>query len=364
MPFAKKILIAPLDWGLGHTTRCIPIIRYLRSQNCEVWAAAEGNGAILMQDNFPDIKILPLKGYGIRYNNTQQGFTRNIVKQIPKIIRSIRYEHQWLKSMQDMHKFDAVISDNRYGMYHHQIPSVIITHQLRIQSGLGNAMDNLLQSLHYNYLERFNYCWVPDEEHPPYLSGILGHPKALPKNVHYIGLLSQLNLPPHEEKINDNKIAVLLSGPEPQRSLLESKLLLQIKELTQFNFVIIGGNPSGNIPNPLPPHITYHTYLNASEVSNHIIDAALVICRSGYSTLMDLGILKKKALLIPTPGQTEQEYLAKFLQEKNIALSVMQKDLSLKNDLLKAFEMDGLVNYNNVNKSMEKMIESWLKHLS
>jgi predicted glycosyltransferase len=326
----SKILIAPLDWGLGHTTRCIPIIRHLIARGNEVYVAAEGASARLLLENFPAINMLHLDGYRIQYSRKKEMFTAKILLQIPKILATIKREHQWLQQQQQIHQFDLIISDNRYGLYLKEVPSVILTHQLQILSGKGNWADRILRRLHYRLLNRFSKCWVVDEEKNGGFSGRLAHPQILPAHATYIGLLSQFaGCLSDNNDLDKTKILVLLSGPEPMRSQLELLILQQAKSLTAYQFTIVGGNPLGNMIDDLPLHITYYTHLNSQKLLPELQSASLVICRSGYSTIMDLAVLGKKALLIPTPGQTEQEYLAAYLSKKKYFHTCAQKQLQL-----------------------------------
>jgi UDP:flavonoid glycosyltransferase YjiC (YdhE family) len=337
----SKILIAPLDWGLGHTTRCIPIIRYLIDGGSKVYVAAEGASARLLLENFPAINILPLEGYRIQYSRKKEMFTVKILLQIPKILAAIKKEHQWLQQQQQIHQFDLIISDNRYGLYHDKVPCVILTHQLQILSGKGNWADRMLQRLHYRLLNRFNKCWIVDEESNGGFSGKLAHPKTLPTHAAYIGLLSQFaDCLPDNNPDNNKQVLVLLSGPEPMRGQLELLILQQAKTLTAYQFTIVGGNPLGNMIDDLPQHITYYTHLNAQRLLPELQSASLVICRSGYSTIMDLAVLGKKALLIPTPGQTEQEYLAVYLKEKKYFSTCTQESLQLAIQIPKALSSE------------------------
>jgi UDP:flavonoid glycosyltransferase YjiC (YdhE family) len=326
----SKILIAPLDWGLGHTTRCIPIIRYLIALGKEVYVAAEGASAKLVLENFPAINILHLDGYRIQYSRKKEMFTVKILLQVPKILATIKKEHQWLQQQQQIHHFDLIVSDNRYGLYLNEVPCVILTHQLQILSGKGSWADRILRKLHYQLLNRFHKCWIVDEENNGGFSGKLAHPEVLPAHAIYTGLLSQFSDCPHDSSKQDNtQILILLSGPEPMRSQLESLIIQQAKTLTAYRFTIVGGSPLGNVIDNVPQHITYYTHLNSEQLLPELKRAALVICRSGYSTIMDLAVLGKKALLIPTPGQTEQEYLAGYLKEKKYFEISSQDELQL-----------------------------------
>ncbi len=342
MLYPLKILIAPLDWGLGHTTRCIPVIHYLLQSGHEVYVAGEGASARLIRDNFPDIMILPLKGYRIRYGRTKRSFSAALLLQIPKLIAAIRYEHKWLRQQQKRYKFDAVISDNRYGLHHRGISCAMMTHQLQIKSGINSRIDDVLRFLHYRLLLHFDQCWIVDEALNGGLSGELAHPSTIPHHATYVGVLSQFSVAelvagPARAGIQAKPvILILLSGPEPMRSTLESLILGQISRLSGFRFVIVGGNPMGANLTGLEEHITYHSHLNAAALSKVIYMADLVVCRSGYSTLMDLVVMGKRALLIPTPGQPEQEYLAAYLKSKNMAYSCTQSELEMSVAISKA----------------------------
>ena len=339
-----KILIAPLDWGLGHTTRCIPLIQYFMSQGHEVYAAAETASAQLLRENFPALPILSLKGYRISYSSGRATFSLKIAQQVPRILSAVHAEQKWIQQVQAAEHFDLIISDNRYGVYHKAVPSVIMTHQLQIQSGISARMDHWLMKLHMRLLHKFDRCWVVDEAANNGYSGKLAHPATLPEHAQYIGLLSQfLNCNIDYARLKENRILILLSGPEPMRSMFESRLIAQARNLPEYEFVIVGGNPLGKSVDGLPAFIRYHTHLNASHLLAEMEEAGLVICRSGYSTIMDLAWLQKKAVLIPTPGQTEQEYLARYLSQKGSFHAVEEHLLNLKTDLQKGFEIASLV---------------------
>ena len=359
------VLVAPLDWGFGHATRCIPIIRYLLEKNCVVTLAAEGPVAVLLRSNFPELKIVRLRGYRISYSKNSRTFAPKILAQIPKILRSIKRERLWLSQLADEYKFDLVISDNRYGLKTAGLYSVIMTHQLQIKSGKGLLADRILKSVHYPMLEKFDECWVVDEASPQGLGGSLSHPGTIPSNAKYIGLLSQLN-PMAEKVVADKKnILVLLSGPEPMRGILEQKILSQASEQKEYHFTVVAGNPSASVPVDMPEHIRYKTHLNAPQLTGLLNESALVVCRSGYSTLMDLAVMHKKALLIPTPGQSEQEYLGKRLHTQGVCLCQKQSSLNLQKDIPDAFNYPGFCNANDatVHQRMHTVIDEVLNHI-
>jgi UDP-N-acetylglucosamine transferase subunit ALG13 len=322
-----RILVAPLDWGLGHATRCIPVIYELLSQGAEVWMAGEGaQGAILTQE-FPDLPILPLEGYRVKYNRSSAGFLRSMLFQVPRLLRAIRRENEWLKQAVNEHGFDAVISDNRFGLHHPALRSVFITHQLNIKSPLGKWSERFLQKNNYNYINRFTECWVPDQDGENNFAGTLSHPSKLPASpVRYIGILSRLKKTGTTEK--KGHLFISLSGPEPQRTILENII---IKDIGHYNgtATIVRGLPGTMSIIPSTNDIRFYNHLPATEYNKEIEQAEFVISRSGYSTIMDLARLGKKSILIPTPGQTEQEYLAEYLVQQKKAYCIKQKDFIL-----------------------------------
>ena len=338
-----RILLSPLDWGLGHATRCIPIIRELLAQGCDVWLAGEGAQATLLKAEFTDLPFLELPGYRIHYAKTAKGLIWKMIQQGPKMRRAILYEHLWLKKMVAQYHFDAVISDNRYGLYHSTIPCIFITHQLTIKSSAGKWTEKILQKRNYKYINRFLACWVPDLRGENSLAGELSHPLIKPTvPVHYIGLLSRFEKKESFDKVRTEKknhLLIVLSGPEPQRSVLEEKI---IKDISHYNdtATIVRGLPGSASLIPSTNMIKFYNHLPAAELNIEMQEAEYVISRSGYSSVMDLMALQKKSILIPTPGQTEQEYLGKYLMKKRIAVSISQKDFSLNKALVGAAEFN------------------------
>ncbi|MCU0323584.1 MAG: hypothetical protein MUE72_14305 [Chitinophagaceae bacterium] len=187
----KTVLVAPLDWGLGHATRCIPIIKALLAKDYKVIIAADGKPKTLLQQEFPELFFVQLKGYQIEYSKNKLFLPIKILSQVPKILQAIRYEHQWLKRAILDYNIDLVISDNRFGLNHSTIPCIFITHQLTIQTPFS-WLTSWVQKINYNYINRFTTCWIPDVAGKNNMAGILSHPKKLPLiPVEYIGLLSR-----------------------------------------------------------------------------------------------------------------------------------------------------------------------------
>jgi len=322
-----RVLVAPLDWGLGHATRCVPIVREFLENDCEVWLAGEGMQENLLRSEFPSLPFLPLNGYRVQYAKSSFGFFSSVLFQIPKILIAIGQEHKWLRGAIKEHEFDAVISDNRFGLSHSNVPSVFITHQLSIKSPLGKWNETMLRRWNYNYINRFKECWVPDLIGENNLAGELSHPVNNPGvPVKYIDLLSRFEKKEGTEI--KNRVLFILSGPEPQRTILENKVIDEISHYPG-TATVVRGLPSAQSVIPSTGMIKFYNHLSAKEFNEEIEKADWVISRSGYSTIMDLATLQKKSILIPTPGQTEQEYLAKDLCQKKIAYTVQQRDFSL-----------------------------------
>lgn len=348
-----NILIAPLDWGLGHATRCMPLIREFLRQNCNVLVAADEKIKTLLQDEFPQLQFVELKGYGINYSNNKFTLPFVIGKQIPKILSAIQYENERLDELVEQHKIDGIISDNRYGFYHDEIPSVFITHQLLIKTPLGRMADEYLQKLNYNYINEFSECWIPDNEGDSNLAGELSHPQNKPSvPLKYIGPLSRFQKQHSEEK----HLLIILSGPEPQRSILENLLIEELKTYTAA-VMFIRGLPGETNELHLPANISVFDHLPAEELNKKMAEASMIISRCGYSTVMDLAVLKKKSILIPTPGQTEQEYLSKQLMKNNFAFCIDQQKFRLKN----ALELAATFNYQIHNLPIQNRVEQTVK---
>ena len=312
--YKKHILVAPLNWGLGHATRCIPIIRTLLSQEYKVTIASDGQALKLLIKEFPDLATVTLPSYNIEYSEKGSHFKRKLIADLPSIRRTIKEEHRDLEELIYKLNIDGVISDNRLGLYTKKVPCVIISHQLQVLSGKTTWFSS---AAHRMYLQRFNECWVPDVADDINLSGILGHPqKKLSIPTKYIGPLSRMQS--RKEEIIYDYIAVL-SGPEPQRSMLEDIIITLFKKSSSKLLIVQGKVSSEQEFKSIGHHIKVVNYLTSIALEKAINQSSYVIVRSGYTTIMDLAVMRKKVFFIPTPGQTEQEYLAEVLKTKKIA---------------------------------------------
>ena len=332
-----RILLGPLDWGLGHATRCIPLIREFQKQNIEVIICGEGPVSILIKQEFPEIKILPLQGYHIKYNANKKGFILKMILQLPKIYLAARREHQFLKKIVPQYQINGIISDNRLGFYHKNCSSVFITHQLRIQSG-WKWIDALIQKINYYFINQFNECWIPDVATENNFAGKLSHPQRLPKiPLKYLGLLSRFKKNTAQKR---TPLTILLSGPEPQRTIFENIIVEQLKEIN-YPVTLVRGLPQQKTPLLLPfKNVTQHNHLTGKDLNRLLEESEMVLARSGYSTVMDLLTIQQKAILVPTPGQTEQEYLATYLFQHHYFYTASQNHFNLKNEIKKANEFE------------------------
>jgi uncharacterized protein (TIGR00661 family) len=361
LPRRLRILVAPLDWGLGHATRCIPVIHELLNQGCEVLLAGEGAQQALLKAEFPNLPFLPLQGYRIRYTRIKKLLSWKIIMQLPRIFFAVKKEHRWLRKIVKLHHVDAVIADNRFGLFHKKIPCVFITHQLRIKSPFGNWSENILQRWNYRYINRFTACWVPDVKEDS-LAGELSHPLMSPKTpVNYIGPLSRFEKKEVPE-IKD-RLLIILTGPEPQRSIFEEKI---VREICHYpaSATVVRGLPLSQSVIPSSNMIKFYNHLSANELGEEMGKAEWIISRCGYSTVMDVVKMKKKTILIPTPGQTEQEYLAETLQQKRIAYCVSQQKFSIASILEDARKFHYHIPSLNSSSQMKEIVAEFVAGLS
>jgi hypothetical protein len=337
----KSVCISPIDWGLGHATRCIPLIRALISLQYKVYIATEGKHEILLREAIPEATFIALRGYRIRYTKSRSLLIPAILFQLPKIIYAIVNEYFWLKRISKKYAFDLIISDNRFGFFHKKIKSVFITHQLELQTPFSWST-KLNQKITYKFINRYDACWVADMHPPKNLSGILSNPHKLPSTpIWYMNCLSRLLEESSAKNSPTSRIKFLgiVSGPEPQRTLLENILWEQGNEL-KLPFTIIAGLPNEKQYYKASTHGKVYHHLSGADLRSHIQEAEYIICRGGYTTLMEMIPFEKKLIFIPTPGQTEQEYLGKYWQEKKWAISFKQKDFKLSNALQLATNFD------------------------
>lgn len=311
------VLVAPLNWGLGHASRCIPIIQELINRNIKVIIASDGIALDLLKNEFPGQTFVTLPNFDIKYG---KALLLKIFQQSPKILYTFYSEHKSTIQIINDYKISHIISDNRYAVRNRAIPSYIIIHQIQLIVKIP-FVQFVARKINQYLINKFDQCWIPDFNDSK-LAGSLSNSIGL-NNPIYIGPLSRLKVNNYLESYID--ICVILSGPEPLRTELEN-ILIKLLSNTLYTFSIIRGT-SNTITTNLPKNCqNYINIANCSQIENSINSSNIIITRSGYSTIMDLDGYDKPVIMIPTPGQTEQEYLAKRLKTPNYTLS--QKDLT------------------------------------
>ncbi len=328
----KSVIIAPLDWGLGHATRCIPIITALQELGFRVTIATDGPHEIILREAFPTLTFLKLKGYNIRYSKKAGGFALKMLIQVPRILYNILREFCWLYKTNRHHQFDLIISDNRLGFFHLKTPSIFITHQLNLQTPFKWST-RLLQWMQYVWFHFFyTMVWVPDMAGNQNLSGILGNPVLKPKvPLWYMNCLSRLKdfaVDPIKTPQPTLLFLGIVSGPEPQRTIFQEILWNEGLQLQQ-PFQIIAGTAHHPLNRVTSEKGSILPHLGGPDLAKAIQNATYIISRGGYTSLMELIPFGKKLILVPTPGQTEQEYLAKRWQENGWAIAYDQTVFNL-----------------------------------
>lgn len=301
-----RILYAVLHWGLGHATRSIPIINQLLAHGFEVVIASDGLALEALTTQFPELETIKLPPLNITYSGKKyQSWA--MMKQFGSIMRWHFKERKYINRILAEHRFDGIVSDNRPAIHGKGIPSAYITHQINVYAGIFTPLATALHAFLY---KAFTSIWVPDYSTSPGLSGALGHPKRIDPRMVFIGPQSDLTISgsPKQEGIG-----VILSGPEPQRTQLENAIIKHLS--TTKNVTLIRGTKSG-IAGNLPSTWKVINLASRADI-NHVYNTCeVLISRTGYSTLMDLEQHPKPAVLIPTPGQPEQEYLAQMVNHK------------------------------------------------
>jgi len=301
------VIVAPLNWGLGHATRCIPIIKYLLSKGIHVIIASDGVSLQLLVKEFPTLTSYELPSYGIRYSG--QNMVLNLLLQAPSIIKAYFKERKAAKNIVNETKATAIISDNRFGFRTSETKNYYITHQLNILHSV-HLISKVASYIHRYFIKKFDQCWIPDFTGERSLAGRLSSPAHI-ENALYLGPLTRIE---YKKSILKWDVCIMLSGPEPQRTKLENALIETAPSWGEKQILWIRGTEKDN---PNFKNIThYSTIINLAdtkEIADALQSSGLLIARSGYTTVMDIARLDIKAIFIPTPGQTEQEYLARTL---------------------------------------------------
>lgn len=315
----QRILVCPLDWGLGHASRCIPLIYAFLRKGHEVFLAGSGVSATLLTQTFPTLPFIPFTSFTLRYSagTSQVGA---VLKALPRLFNSIKAENKELARIVEKYGITQVISDNRFGCYHAAVKSVYITHQVwvKLPAPFG-WLEPLVAHWHRKIMEKYAECWIPDfQDAKESLAGTLSHPKRLPANARYIGPLSRFAAEHKPTDLQSLTIAVL-SGVEPQRSIFEQYLLDSLQIESANRVVLVQGLPNAECKPFKVGRVEVYPTMPTDVLQPLLQQATHIICRSGYSSVMDMHALGKLSVctFIPTPGQPEQEYLAQYLRAKH-----------------------------------------------
>lgn len=356
----KNILICPLEWGLGHAARMIPLARKLVESGNNVFIGSGHKHLALFRSEVEGLRYIDFPGFSPRYSSIFPQYFIMLLK-TPLLLWHIIAEHRKLKKIIAENEIDIIISDNRFGLWNNKITSVYFTHMPLIPLPRPwKAFEKTGAMLHRFIMKKYTYCCIPDLDGDINLSGKLSHGMKLPDNVRYTGILSRFST----NYDNKHKIfgyphnSVILSGPEPQRGILRKKLIQHFRNTSPAT-VILEGKPGTENEVIKEENLIFHNHLTAPDMKELLITSENIISRAGYTTIMDLVFLNSSALLIPTPGQTEQEYLAEYLSGKGWFATTNQREMNLS---FPAREKEDIP-FELLKEKSEKLLDSFLGEL-
>ncbi len=359
---SQNILICPLQWGLGHAGRMIPLARILREMNNVIYIGAGEELLPFFRSELHDFTFINFRGFNTGYSKYLPQYLLLLLK-TPSLIYNSVLEHIRLKRIIRDNAIDVVISDNRFGLWSKDIKSVYVTHMPLIPfPRTFRFLEFIGVFLHRMVIKKYSLCLIPDLPGELNFSGRLSHSLKLPSNTRYIGILSRFadtGLPVLRDPFTGRHITIILSGPEPQRSLLRQKLIEELK-FREISMVILEGRPDLTDEPVRSENIISFNHLPASQMKDVLVRSNGIITRSGYTTIMELISLGCNALLIPTPGQTEQEYLADYLTNKGLFTTIRQKHINRGISILvnKPLPADEIL------RQSRELLESALKEIS
>jgi len=325
----------------------------LQDSGAEVVLGGGGRSLELLSLEFPELERVDIPGYEIKYP-AEGGMILNMLLSIPRILEGIRNEHKAVERIVKEKQIDLLISDNRYGLYSETVPSVFITHQVFIQTPFGQKT---LHRMTRDYMNRFSECWIPDVSGSGNLSGHLSHLSAPPNHSHFIGPLSRFsNL--LQEPSKGYELVFLLSGPEPQRSSFEASLLRQLQGRNE-KMLLLRGIPGIEETKEVGA-LTIRSHMGSDALGRILSNAELLISRSGYSSLMDAAVLGKRCVFIPTPGQTEQEYLGQYHAEKGHCVLQKQSEMNIGEAIRQAASIRGFEKTSYSGELLRERIAYWM----
>lgn len=343
----ERVLVCPLGWGLGHTSRSVQLINQLIQKGCTVLVAGDPYSIAFLRSRFPELSYIPFPSFTVKFSRGSNQLISLIGIAFRLFVRTIT-EKREIEILISQHNIDLVISDNRYGLYARKIPSVLLTHQLSIQYPHPFKFLKPVGEMYVRiYAQRFTECWIPDSFGDFSLSGALTNPSRIPANVRRVGLMSRF----YGMQINEDEkkwdLMAIVSGPPPHRDILEQEVEKLAQRLS-LKAIILQGLPQFDERRIEKDNITLVANMLDKEIAETIAKSKYLLCRGGYCTIADLIALNRTAILVPTPGQTEQEYLADYLKPKNLFRFFKQNEI--KNiDLTDLKATQGQLNIGEVN---------------
>ena len=356
---STKIFYAVLNMGLGHASRSLPLIRELHKQGNKVWVGSNGRSLYFLQKELPDLKFFETPDYEIRYSKSNLLIPK-LFFQFPKILNRIKKENEFCEKVVKEISPDIIISDHCYGIYHSKIPSFMLSHQINFAvPGNVEILSKLISKFNFSYHQYFKKIIIPDFQDKPggLISGSLSRFPANNTKYQYAGILSSIK---KEAIENDLTLLVSISGPEPQRTLFEEIIMEQIGNIPGKKVVVLGKSERSELLIE-KDDLKVYSHVGRKELEGFMNKAQIILSRPGYSTIMELVEIGKKALFVPTPGQTEQEYLAKRMKEKMWYYSVKQNNLNLKRDIEIAKKYEGFSQNDATKNSVKHIIKDVLR---
>ena len=333
----RRILFSPLNWGLGHAVRSIPILKELSASGFEIILAGNGFSLEFLRREFPGWQCITLPSFEMHYSGGNSQVI-SVLKAFPKIIIASWREHRRLRHLIKEWNIDVVISDNRFGLFSKHCVSVYITHQLTIpMPACFRFLTPVVRRLHRAVISNYTHCWIPDEPGGGNLSGHLSHNQPLPKNARFIGILSRFQRDTFSDETEKQyDFLFILSGVEPQRTVLEKKIISLFQENPSCKAALVRGIPDEKESIERAEQLTVINQASEKELKSLLETSEVVVCRSGYTGVMELASAGKRAVLIPTPGQPEQEYLAEYLSSYPLFSCIKQDEFTFSRLLLAA----------------------------
>ena len=325
-----NILVCPLEWGLGHTGRMIPLVKRLQERQNNIFIGAGKEHQSLFRNELQGLTYIDFQGFKPGYSRFLPQYLALLLK-TPLLFYHMLTEHIRLKHIIHDNEIDIVISDNRFGLWNKKIKSVYVTHLAVIPLPEKlKCLEWIGVRFHRFFISKYSFCFIPDLPGELNVSGRLTHEVRLTENIRFIGILSRFEnkLSSRENKAGFKHNTLILSGPEPQRGIFRQKIV-EILRHSGIPIVILEGKPGNSTEVTTSGNIISYNHLPSNEMQNIISESESIITRSGYTSIMELISLNCSALIVPTPGQTEQEYLAGYLSAKGWFATVSQKKLKV-----------------------------------